>query len=367
MDQSLKKTPLTAVHESLGAKMVDFGGWYMPIHYSGLVDEHTAVRQRVGLFDVSHMGEIRVEGQEALAFLSFLTTNDPTTLIDGQAQYTVMVNEQGCIIDDLLIYRFSETNFLLVVNAGTQDKDLEWIQKHAKRFQVRVASESEETAQIAIQGPLAEGVLGKLTGEDLPGIGYYHFKNGEVAGVPAVISRTGYTGEDGFEIYLGSAQASAVWEQLLDAGRDEDIRPAGLGARDTLRLEARMNLYGQDMDETTTVLEAGLGWVTKLKKSSDFIGKDALRAQKKAGLARRLVGFTLSGRGIARPGYEVVDEKGSPVGRVTSGTHSPTLGKAIGLAYVPVATASPGTDIHIQIRKNQVPATIVKGPFYKRG
>jgi aminomethyltransferase len=366
MVQELKKTPLAETHEALGARMVDFGGWFMPVQYSGLVDEHRAVRERVGLFDVSHMGEIRVRGEGALDFLSYLTVNDPTTLMNGQAQYTVMVNERGGVIDDLLIYRFAADDYLLVVNASTQDKDLAWIQKQAADFAVTVVSESDATAQIAVQGPQAESVLGRLTDEDLSGIAYYHFTEGKVAGIDAIISRTGYTGEDGFECYVPAGDAVTLWHALMEAGKPEDIRPAGLGARDSLRLEARMHLYGQDMDEDTSVLEAGLGWVTKLKKPVDFIGKAALIAQKKAGLTRKLVGFVLDGKGIARHGYPVVDEAGETVGVVTSGTHSPTLGKAIGLAYVPTASAKPGTALTIRVRKKDTPATVFKGPFYKR-
>ncbi len=364
--EDLKKTPLAEEHVKQGAKMVDFGGWYMPVQYAGLVAEHETVRTKVGLFDVSHMGEVRVKGKDAEAFLNTITVNDVTQLVDGQAHYSVMTNEQGGIIDDLLIYRFAQDHYLLVINAGTQDKDFAWISKHAANWDVSAVNESPDTGQIAIQGPLAEKVLQTLTDTPLAEIAYYHFKEGEVAGVPALISRTGYTGEDGFECYMAADQAANLWNKMLEAGAGDGIQPAGLGARDTLRLESRMHLYGNDMDEETTPLEAGLGWVTKLKKESDFIGKAALIAQKKEGLKRKLVGFELEDRGIARHGYPVENEEGEEIGVVTSGTSSPTLKKSIGLAYVPPGNSKPGKTIQIRIRKKTATARIVKGPFYKR-
>lgn len=366
MTEQLKRTPLAEEHVKLGARMVDFGGWYMPVQYEGVVPEHEAVRERVGLFDVSHMGEIRVSGAGAEAFLDSITTNDVTKLVDYQAHYTILTTERGTVIDDLLIYRHGPDNFLLVVNASTQDKDLAWIEKHAAgRDDVVVASESDATGQIAIQGPLAEQVLQRLTETNLADIAYYRFTLGQVSGIDALISRTGYTGEDGFECYIPAEKTAELWNKLLEAGRDEDIKPAGLGARDSLRLEARMHLYGQDMDEDTTVLEAGLSWACKLKKASDFVGKDALKAQRKAGVEKKLVGFELLDKGIARNGYPVMDGE-QQIGVVTSGTKPPTVKKSIGLAYVPKEVAVIDNIIHIQVRKKLVQARIVKGPFYKR-
>ena len=366
MNDSLKRTPLVDEHVKLGARMVDFGGWYMPVQYSGLVEEHTTVRQKVGLFDVSHMGEIRVTGPEAEVFLDYITVNDVTKLTDGQAHYTVLPNENGGIIDDLLIYRFSRENYLLVVNASTQDNDLAWIQKHAADFKVTVVSESDQTGQIAVQGPLAQQVLQRLTPADLTEVAYYHFTETRVDDIPALVSRTGYTGEDGFECYVPAGETVRLWRRLLEEGKDEGVQPAGLGARDTLRLEARMHLYGNDMNDTITPLEAGLGWVTKLKKASDFVGKAALSAQKKEKVKRKLVGFEMVDRGIARHDYPVVDSEGNQIGVVTSGTHAPTLKKAIGLAYVPSEMSKPETTIHIKIRNKVAAARVVKGPFYKR-
>ena len=366
MTEDLKKTPLAGEHEAAGARMVDFGGWYMPVQYSGLVDEHTAVRTAVGIFDVSHMGEVRVKGKDALAFLQRITTNDVSKLSDGQAQYTVMPNEKGTVIDDLLVYRFGPEHYLLVINASTQDKDFAWISKHAADFDVTVANESNDTGQIAIQGPLAQQVLQRMTETALDEIAYYHFREGSVAGIPALISRTGYTGEDGFECYIPADRAAELWRAMVAEGEPEGLKPAGLGARDTLRLESRMHLYGNDMDETTTVLEAGLGWVTKFKKDGDFIGKDVLRAQKKEGLKRKLIGFEMIGKGIARHDYAIVDSDGNTIGQVTSGSHSPTLGKSIGLGYVATEFSKPETTIYIQVRKKVVEARVVKGAFYSR-
>ena len=365
MNDHLKKTPLAETHVSHGARMVDFGGWLMPVQYKGLMEEHQAVRTKVGLFDVSHMGEARVTGEGSEAFLNYLTVNDVTAIEDGQAQYTVMVNDAGCVIDDLLIYRFSPQEYLLVINASTQEKDLAWIRKQAQGHPVTITNESDLTGQIAIQGPLAQEVLGTLVSFDLEELSYYRFRQTEVAGIPALVSRTGYTGEDGFECYVAAEKTAELWQRLMEAGGPHGIQPAGLGARDTLRLEARMHLYGNDMDETTTVLEAGLGWVTKLKKPCDFIGKDALIRQKKEKLTRKLIGFQMIDRGIARHGYPVV-EQDKEIGRVTSGSHSPSLKKSIGLAYVPRHLSKPGTEISIQIRNRAVSAVVVKGPFYQR-
>lgn len=365
MTETLKRTPLAEAHERLGAKMVDFGGWYMPVQYEGLIPEHTAVRTAVGLFDVSHMGEVRVTGPQATDFLNYITTNDVTKLTDGQAHYTVMANEQGGIIDDLLIYRIEADHYLLVINAGTQDGDFAWMQQHAGPFNVTLANESKDTGQIAVQGPLAQQVLQRLVEIPLEEMGYYRFATTTIAGIHGIVSRTGYTGEDGFECYIAAEHTEELWNKLLEAGEPEGIKPAGLGARDSLRLEARMHLYGQDMNTETTTLEAALGWVTKLKKASDFIGKDALKAQKKAGVEKVLVGFEMIDRGIARHDYEVVDGD-EVIGVVTSGTHSPTLKKAIGLAYVPKSYSKADTTLGIRIRKKVATAKVVKGPFYKR-
>lgn len=366
MNDQLKKTPLYDVHVESGGKMVPFGGWNMPVQYSGLVDEHTAVRERVGLFDVSHMGEIRVTGPDAVPFVNYLCTNDAEKINDGQAQYTVLPYEDGTVVDDLLIYRFSAENLLLVVNASNIEKDYQWIRDHIGDFKVEVRDESDQTAQIAVQGPKAEALVAGLTDTDLSQIAYYHFTEGKVAGFPCIISRTGYTGEDGFELYTAATDAAELWRAVIDAGQPHGILPAGLGARDTLRLEARMHLYGNDMDNTTSVLEAGLGWATKFKKSSDFLGKQALLQQKKDGINRKLVGFELIDRGIARHGYPVVDSAEKEIGVVTSGSHSPTLKKSIGLAYVPSDLSKPGTRFHIKIRNKLATAEVVKGAFYKR-
>lgn len=364
-EQALKKTPLAEEHQRLGGKMVPFGGWTMPVQYSGLVDEHTTVRTRAGLFDVSHMGEVRIKGEDALAFTDYLTVNNVTKLEDGQAHYTAFCTPEGTVVDDLLVYREAADDFLLVINAANIDKDLAWIRRHQGEYRVTITNESDDTAQIAIQGPLAQAILQRVCDVDLDGMKYYWFQRGKVGAYDALISRTGYTGEDGFECYCAAADAVAIWRLLLETGAEDGIKPAGLGARDSLRLEARMHLYGNDMDETTSVLEAGLAWIVKLKNTDDFIGKTAIAAQKKAGVTRKLIGFRLLGKGIARPDYAVVDQ-GEPVGRVTSGTQGPTLKESIGMAYVPEHLAAPGGTIQIQIRNKLVDAEVVKGPFYKR-
>ncbi len=365
MNDGLKRTPLADEHMALGAKMVDFGGWFMPVQYEGVMAEHRAVREGVGLFDVSHMGEIRVTGEGALDFLNHVTVNEVGALADGQAQYTLLTYPEGTVVDDLLIYRLGPQNFWLVVNASNQDKDEAWLRQQASGHAVTIANEGEATAQLAIQGPLAERMLQPLVDTDLAAIDYYWFCETKLAGMPVLISRTGYTGEDGFECYAPREHAVKLWRLLLEKGAPHGIRPIGLGARDSLRLEARMHLYGNDMDHTTTALEAGLGWVVKLKKPADFIGKDALAAQKARGLERKLVGFEMLDRGIARQGAPVM-EGDREIGRVTSGTHAPSLGKAIGLAYVPLSHAKPGTTLQIQIRKKTAAAVVVKGAFYKR-
>ncbi|HMG18610.1 MAG TPA: glycine cleavage system aminomethyltransferase GcvT [Gemmatimonadales bacterium] len=360
---ALRRTPLYARHVALGARMVPFGGWEMPVEYSGITDEHLAVRTRAGLFDVSHMGQIEVAGRDALAGIQRITSNDASKLTIGQAQYAALTTERGAFVDDLLVYRLADEHFMLVVNASNIEKDFAWIaQGVAVAGDAVAVNTSARYALIAVQGPAAREVLQPLTAADL-GMKYYWFATGEVAGVRATISRTGYTGEDGYEVFVAPAYAARVWDALLEAGRAVDLRPAGLGARDTLRLEAAMRLYGNDIDDTTSVLEAGLEWIVSWSKG-DFVGREALAAQKAAGVPRRLVGFEMSDRAIARHGYPVVIGD-QPVGVVTSGTQTPFLRKAIGMAYVP-ASVAPDAEIAIDIRNRRVPARLVPLPFYKR-
>jgi aminomethyltransferase len=346
--------------------MVEFGGWDMPVEYSGITDEHLVVRTRAGVFDVSHMGEIEIAGRDALALVQWLTSNDASRLSVGQIQYSALTTPAGTFVDDVLVYRMAEDHYLLVVNAGNIEKDHEWIRSQAaeRGGDAAVVNSSARYALMALQGPQAQAVLQPLTGIDLDGVKYYWFAHGEVAGVLATVSRTGYTGEDGFEIFVPPAQAERVWQALLDAGRPVDLKPCGLGARDTLRLEAAMRLCGSDMDEHTTVLEAGLGWIVGWKKD-DFLGAAVLRDQKLHGVQRRLAPFELRDRGIARHGHAVVRD-GSPVGLVTSGTQTPFLKKAIGFAMVPATMAVVGQPLMIDIRGRLVAAEVVPEPFYKR-
>lgn len=362
----LQKTPLNAAHRALGAKMVDFGGWDMPVQYpSGILVEHEAVRTKAGLFDVSHMGEFRVKGPDALRFLDWLTPNAVAKLADGQIHYTGFLTERGTFVDDLLIYRVSAEEFLLVVNAGNIDKDFAWVTEKAKGYDVAVTDESGATGQIALQGPRAEAILQGITATRLDGIAYYWFTRGEVAGIPCLISRTGYTGEDGFELYCAAGDTERLWNAVLAAGKDQGLIPAGLGCRNTLRLEAKMALYGHEIDDTIHALEAGLGWIVKLDKG-DFLGREALQKAKAEGLARKLVGFrTLEKRDIARDGMKVVKD-GREVGFVTSGAPSPTCGFNLGLALVPAGDAAVGNRIQIEIRGKAVDAEIIPTPFYKR-
>ena len=348
--------------------MVDFGGWDMPVQYpAGTIEEHLRTRTHAGLFDVSHMGEIDVRGSDAIAFVNRLTSNDVTKLVDGQAQYSALTTPAGTVIDDLLVYRFSGDHLLLVVNAGTTDKDWEWISSHHKDEAVELRNVSAEYCQIALQGPDAVSILQPLTEVPLSEIKYYHFRPGTVDGVSGIVSRTGYTGEDGFEVYAPADRAEQLWNKILDAGQTgtpTGILPCGLAARNTLRLEAGMALYGHEIDETTTLLEANLGWITKLDKG-EFIGREVLAQQKADGIKRRLVGFEVTERGIARDDQDVLinEEK---VGKVTSGSPAPFLKKNIGFAYVPIEHASPGQQIKIDVRGKLVGAQIVKAPFYKR-
>jgi len=362
---TLKQTPLNRVHRALGARMVEFGGWDMPVEYSGIVDEHLAVRTRAGMFDVSHMGQIEIAGADALAAVQHITSNDASRLSVGQAHYSGLMTPQGTFVDDLLVYRFSDVHFLMVVNASNIEKDFAWITEHIKGFGDAVAvNSSARYALIAVQGPKAVEIVQSLTSVDLSAVKYYWFATGEVAGVRATLSRTGYTGEDGFELFVPPAQAERVWNAVLDAGKPHGLIPCGLGARDTLRLEAAMRLYGNDIDDTTTALEADLGWIVGWKKT-DFLGADILRRQKEEGTARRLVGFELLDRGIARHGYDVYLD-GEKAGHVTSGTQTPFLKKAIGMAYLPTARAVPGTEFEIDVRGRRLRARVVPLPFYKR-
>jgi aminomethyltransferase len=358
-----RATPLHAVHLAAGARMVDFAGWHMPVQYTGVIDEHQAVRTRVGLFDVSHMGEARVSGPEAMAFLQRLTCNDLSRLAPLRAQYTALTTPQGTFVDDLLIYRLAQEEFLLVLNAANTAKDLAWLEQH-RPGQVEVADVSEQWALLALQGPQAQRTLQPLVREELTGLKYYGFVLTEVLGASCLVSRTGYTGEDGFEIYCPAGVAARLWEALMHSGAAHGILAAGLAARDTLRLEAKLALYGNDIDETTTVYEADLGWIVKLGKGS-FTGREVLAQQAAEGVRRKLAGFEMRGRAIARAGHPAL-QGGQVVGRVTSGTFAPTLKKSIGLAYLPVELTSHGSQFEIDIRGRAEPAQVVPTPFYKR-
>ena len=363
--EDLKRTPLWEEHRNAGAKLVPFAGYDMPVQYrNGIIAEHQAVRKFAGLFDVSHMGEIEITGPQALDLVQHVTTNDASKLEYGQAQYSVMCREDGGAIDDCIVYKLRD-RFMIVVNASNRDKDRDWIAHHAQKFDCEVTDRSDETGLIALQGPLAEQILARITKADLPAIAYYHFAEGEVAGKPAIISRTGYTGEDGFELYVSAGDAVAIWRKLLEVGAADGLICAGLGARDSLRLEMGYALYGNDIDEKRTPLEAGLGWVTKLDKG-DFVGAAALRKLKEQGVRHRLVGFVLKDRGFPRHGYEV-RYQGQGAGEVTSGTVSPSLEKGVGLAYVATEATKPGTSIEIMVRDKAVAAEVTRPPFYKNG
>ena len=346
--------------------MVGFGGWEMPVEYSGISDEHMAVRTRAGLFDVSHMGEIEIAGQDALSTIQWLTSNDASRLVVGQAQYSALTTPAGTFVDDILVYRLADDHYMLVVNAANIMKDFEWIttQAASRGGDAAVVNASSRYALVALQGPAALSVMETLTSLDLAGMKYYRFATGEVAGIRATVSRTGYTGEDGFEIYLPPASAERIWTAVLEAGREAGVIPCGLGARDTLRLEAGMRLCGSDMDEQTTVLEAGLGWIVGWKKDA-FIGADVLRRQKAEGLAHTLVAFEIGERAIARHGHPVM-RGDAQVGVVTSGTFTPFLKKAIGFARVPADMAAVGTGFDVDIRGRRARAVVVPEPFYKR-
>ena len=360
----MKRTRFYECHRKLGARVIEFFGWEMPVEYRGIIEEHLAVRRQAGLFDVSHMGEIIVSGRDALAFVQYLTPNDAGRLAVNQVQYTALTTPQGTFVDDMLVYCLAPDRYLLVVNAANADKDYSWIVDHQASFDVVVENASDRYSQLALQGPRAVDILQPLTDVQLAEMKPFWSAAGNVAGVDALVSRTGYTGEDGFEIYTVSPEPAVIWEEILAGGQNSGILPIGLGARDTLRLEAKLMLYGNDIDETTTVLEADLKWIIKFKKG-DFLGRDILARQLEEGIRRKIVGFELKERGIPRPHYPVYVQ-GLKAGEVTSGTFSPFLKKSIGLTYLPVEHAEIGTEIEVGIRDKLVKATAVATPFYKR-
>ncbi len=360
----MKNTALTHIHESLGAKMVPFAGYNMPVQYEGVNIEHETVRSGVGVFDVSHMGEFLLTGPNALALIQKVTSNDAATLTVGRAQYSCLPNNNGGIVDDLIVYKIKDEQYLLVVNASNIDKDWEWISKH-NDLGVDMKNLSDDYSLLAIQGPKAVEAMQALTSIDLSAIKYYHFEVADFAGIEhVIISATGYTGSGGFEIYAKNTEIEQIWNKVFEAGASFVIKPIGLAARDTLRLEMGFCLYGNDINDTTSPIEAGLGWITKFTK--DFTNSEALKKQKEEGVSRKLVGFELTERGIPRHDYEIVNAAGEVIGIVTSGTQSPSLGKGIGLGYVPTELATEGSEIFIRIRKNDVAAKVVKLPFYKK-
>ncbi|MDE3231533.1 MAG: glycine cleavage system aminomethyltransferase GcvT [Chloroflexota bacterium] len=365
--EQLLRTPLYERHRALGARLVEFSGWEMPVQYSGILDEHRAVRERAGLFDVCHMGEFRVEGPAALDFLQRLVPNNVARLTDGQALYTQILTPEAGVRDDLIIYRDDAEHYLVVVNAGTMPSDWAYFEESGRGIEgLTLTNVSAQTGLLALQGPRAQAILQPLTETPLAEITYYHSRDGVVAGIPCRISRTGYTGEDGFELYCDAAQVGALWDALLAAGQAEGLQPAGLGARDTLRMEAAYCLYGHELTTDITPLEAGLGWTVKLDKGVDFIGRDALVAEKAQGLRRKLIGMELTERNAPRAGHRIF-QGGSAVGELTSGGVIPTLGKPIGMGYMSAGDMTPGAEIAIEIRGKLVPAIIVPLPFYKRG
>lgn len=361
----LKRTPLFDVYKNYGGKTIDFGGWELPVQFSSIKEEHEAVRTKAGLFDVSHMGEIEVKGTDSLLYLQKMMTNDISKLKIGAAQYTAMCYENGGTVDDLLVYKMAEDDYLLVVNASNIDKDFDWLSAHVEG-EVTLNNISEKMAQLALQGPVAEKVLQKLTGEDLSGIGFFKFQeNVTINGKSALVSRTGYTGEDGFEIYCASEHVIELWNTILEVGKEDGVLPCGLGARDTLRFEATLALYGQELSPEITPFEAGIGFAVKLNKEVDFIGKEALAKQKEISIPRKLVGIEMIERGIPRHGYAVFHGE-TKVGEVTTGTQSPTLKKNIGLALIYRQFSELDTELDIEIRGKKVKAKIVPTPFYKR-
>jgi len=360
----MKKTPLYEKHIQLKGKMIDFGGWSLPVEYTGIIPEHEAVRTKAGIFDVSHMGEITVKGEDSEKYLQMLLTNDISLLNNNQIAYTAMCYPHGGVVDDLLVYKYSNTDYLLVVNASNTEKDYQWMKENIFG-NTEILNVSENYAQLALQGPLAETILQKLTSKNLNEIEFYYFSdNVKVGNIEALVSRTGYTGEDGFELYFAYDKAEEMWDLILEAGKDEGLIPAGLGARDTLRFEASLPLYGHELNENITPLEAGLGFFVKLNKEN-FIGKEALARQKSEGLKRRIVGFEMIDRGIPRNNYEVYKE-GEKIGYVTTGSFSPTLKKNIGLALIDSAYSKEGTEIEILIRNKNSKAKVIKKPFYSK-
>ncbi|MEW6456747.1 MAG: glycine cleavage system aminomethyltransferase GcvT [Acidobacteriota bacterium] len=362
----MKKTRLNRIIKASGAKMVEFAGWEMPVEFSGIIKEHLAVRERVGIFDVSHMGEIKITGSQALEFIQCITSNDASKLSIGKVQYSSLTLPNGCPVDDLLVYKIDDKEFMLVVNAANTDKDSNWIMKNKGKFDVEVRNESDSWNQLAIQGPKSEEILQKIVETDLSKIKYYWFEKTKIFEKDCIISRTGYTGEDGFEVYFKEdvEYAEKIWSLILQNGKEHDIQPCGLGARDTLRLEARMCLYGNDIDETTTLLEADLEWIIKFEKGY-FIGKDALLKQKEEGIKRKLVGFEVMDKMIARPHHPVYVDN-TQISQVNSGSYAPYLKKNIGLLYLPVKFTQVGTEFEILIRDRKVKAIVVQTPFYKR-
>jgi aminomethyltransferase len=367
-DQPVHLTPLVEEHRALGAKLIDFAGWLMPVQYTSILEEHKAVRERAGLFDLSHMGELFVEGPEAGEALAYALVTNPPALAIGRAHYSMIVAPDGGILDDLIVYRLGEESFLVVANAGNAQLVSDTLAERIAGRRAVLDDRALATALVAIQGPKAAGILAPFTDIDLAALRYYAIAEGEVAGTPALVARTGYTGEDGFEVFVENARAVDLWRTLLEAGRPEGLMPVGLGARDTLRLEAGMPLYGNDLDRQTNPFEAGQGRVVKLDKPGDFVGRSALERVAKDGPTRRLVGMEVKGRGIARHGYPLFEngDGGREVGTVTSGTQSPTLGVPIAMGYVPTGDAEPGTMVDVGIREQRVPAQVVPLPFYRR-
>jgi aminomethyltransferase len=360
---ALKRTVLNSLHKALGAKMVEFGGWEMPVEYSGIIQEHLAVRRVAGLFDVSHMGEIEVSGPRALSLLQHLTSNDASRLKDFQAQYSALMRPEGSAIDDCVVHRWSGERYFLCVNAANAERDFDWMVQH-NTVGAEVHNVSGEFAQLALQGPRALQIISKVTDTTVAGLKYYWFCPARCCAVEGILARTGYTGEDGFEFYFPPAESEKVWNTLIEAGQPEGLVPAGLGARNTLRLEAGYPLYGHELDEETTLLEANLGWIAKLEKG-EFIGRDALLEQRAQGIRKKLVGFEMTNRGIARDGYSVYVE-GKVAGYVTSGSYAPFLKRNIGMAYIPPSLAEVGREIEVEIRGKMAGAHIVPLPFYRR-
>jgi aminomethyltransferase len=360
----LKRTPLYDRHVAMGARVVEFGGWEMPVQYSGIVDEHNAVRNAAGLFDISHMGEVEVKGRDALAFLQHVATQDVATIGEGQSNYSLLCRPDGGIVDDIFIYNLPD-GYMVVVNASNIEKDFAWMLDHRRGFDVELTNISERASMLALQGPLAEAILAKATDIDVAGVPFHGVTTGMLLGdIPALIARTGYTGEDGFELFVDDDNAVKLWDGLLELGTGDGLKPCGLGARDSLRFEACLALYGHEIADDINPYEAKLGWVVKLDKG-DFVGREALQGIKHTGVRRRLAGFEITGRGIARGGYEIRGAGGARIGEVTTGMPSPTLGKNLGLGYVPAELAAEGSVFDVIVRDRPVPAKVVKTPFYK--